>query len=464
MNFIPQMSKITSFFNGKSILAVGLSIVFMLVIYMIGFQTPRTSFNQFILLYIAGFTTFSILWLNRQNWDFKTFLALAIIVRLLLLFAVPELSNDFFRFIWDGELITRGINPYAHLPNELISQGPFYTDQYMRVLYHGMGELSQEHYSCYPVFNQILFYLPASMFDSVQYNVIGLKVIIILADIGAIYIGRKILKLLALPEHKIWLYALNPFIILEFSANLHFEGVMIFFMLLGIYYALIDRFILGGIFFALAIHIKLIPLLLIPFLYKQLKWKRSLGFTAMVGVVVLLLGQLMLTPTFFNNFMVSIDLYTKNFEFNASIFYLLREYSFATVGYDEIATFGPLLSKVALVGIVLLAVFKSVNNKVSVFSGMMFALVIYYGFATTVHPWYISMILVLSIFTKYKFGLIWSLLVMLSYVAYANPAFEESMLLIAVEYSLLSLVLIFEIVKYTSKKDIGLQIKSFFTN
>jgi alpha-1,6-mannosyltransferase len=458
------MSKAASIFSGKSLAAIVMAVGFLVLIYFMGFRTPRESFNEFILLYIAAFAVFYMLWINRQQWNFKMFLAIAIIARIILLFSVPELSNDFYRFIWDGELITKGINPYAHLPNELISQGPFYNDVYMRMLYHGMGELSQEHYTCYPVFNQLLFYIPASLFDSIQYNVIGLKVIVILADIGAIMIGQKLLKHLNITEHNIWLYALNPFILMEFAGNLHFEGVMIFFLLLGIYYLLIDKFIFGGVFFALAIHIKLIPFILIPFVYKRIKWKRSLGFTALTVAIVLLLGQLMLNPSLLENFMESIRLYTRNFEFNASLFYLVRELGIAILGFDPIQWVGPVFAGLSGLLIMILALLKSVRNDQAVFVGMMFGMMIYYAFATTVHPWYISMILILSIFTRYKFALIWTLLVMLSYAAYANPAFEENGLFLVIEYSVLYLVMIIEIIRSTKKDDFALQLKSFFSD
>jgi alpha-1,6-mannosyltransferase len=80
---------------------------------------------------------------------------------------VPALSNDFFRFIWDGELITNGINPYAHKPDDLISFGGFLDEDRMRVLYHGMGELSQQSYSCYPPLNQLFFVIPAALSDTI---------------------------------------------------------------------------------------------------------------------------------------------------------------------------------------------------------------------------------------------------------------------------------------------------------
>lgn len=443
--------------------SIALGIALSVLLYLIGYETPRENFTQFFGLYMLSFVAFYTLWLNKQNWKFKHFFILAIVLRLVLLFAAPELSNDFYRFIWDGELITRGVNPYAHTPNELISQGPFYNEQYMRILYHGMGELSQEHYSCYPVFNQLLFYVPATISDSITANVIILKVIIILADIGAIFIGSKILELLKKPKHMIWLYALNPFILLEFAGNLHFEGVMIFFILLAIYYILIDKWLFGAIFFGLAIQIKLIPFLLIPFLYKKMKWRRSLGFTALTFVVVLSMGAIMLNEQLLDNFMVSIDLYFSNFEFNASIFYVVREIGFAAKGYDNIQTVGPILSKLAIILISIYALVKSYRDDSSIFTGMMFALVIYYAFATTVHPWYISLILIFSIFTKYKFALIWSLLVMLSYFAYSNLFFEENLILIIVEYVIVFGIMTVEIIKHTSKKDVGLQLKSFFS-
>lgn len=446
----------------KSILAYLGSIVFLTTLFVIGYETPREEFSKFILLFIGAFACFYGLYLNPQKWKFAWFIGLAIAARLILLMAAPELSNDFYRFIWDGELITRGINPYAHTPNEIISQGPLYSDGYMRMLYHGMGELSQGNYSCYPVFNQLLFYFPASLSDSIATNVIILKVIILLADIGSILVGRKILKLLNKSPHLIWIYALNPFIILEFSGNLHFEGVMIFFILLAIYYLLLDKWLFAAIFFGIAVQIKLIPLILLPFILMYLKWQRSLGFTAMVGVVVLSLGAIMLNTVFFDNMMQSIQLYFQNFEFNASVYYVIRALMEASKGYNDIALVGPILGTIATIGILLLALFKRQKDANDLFTAMLFALVIYYGFATTVHPWYISMILIFSIFSRYKFALLWSLMIMFSYAAYQTDTFTENLWLVAIEYIIIFGVMIYEIVQLTKKEDFSFQLPSFF--
>ena len=209
-----------------------------LLLYLLGYHIPRENFTGFFGSYLLLFGLFYWMTLNKQGFSFRQFFALAIIFRVILLFSFPQLSNDFFRFFWDGELISHGINPYAHTPNDLISHNGFLTEPYMRYLYHGMGELSQAHYSCYPPLNQVFFFIPSFISDSVTTNLINLKLIIILADIGVIFVGKKILEHLKMDVNKIWLYALNPFFILEFGGNVHFEGVMIFFLLCSIYFLL----------------------------------------------------------------------------------------------------------------------------------------------------------------------------------------------------------------------------------
>lgn len=450
------------------VLPLLLSLVMCLLVWSIGYQTPRENFTFFIAQYLGLFVTFYVLWLNKWQLKFSHFLFLAILVRLILLFSAPQLSNDFYRFIWDGELMTNGINPFAHTPNELISHSDFLGDQYKRILFHGMGDLSAAHYTCYPVLNQLIFFIPAYFSDSIVANVVFFKVVLLLADLGAIYFARKIAIHLGVSVHKIWLYALNPFVIIEFSGNIHFEGVMIFLLLASIYFVLKNSWITGGMFFGLAVHIKLIPLMLIPFVFKKMGWKISLGFSAMVAFTSLAVGGILLTPEFFGNMMQSVQEYFIRFQFNGSISALVSEIGFAINGWDPILTTGPILSSIATIGILTLAVFKAYRNDLDIFKGMMFALMIYYSMASTVHPWYLSMILVMAIFTQYKFALVWSIVVMLSYFAYSNPEFKASPVLQVAEYVCVYLVLFVEIWRNWRQPNeaspVGIQFKEFFKN
>ena len=434
----------------------------MTVLYWyISFRTPSEDFFMFISQYFLLFALFLLL--IKVETNFKRLLGFAIVTRILLVFSVPELSPDFYRFIWDGELLAQGINPYAHVPNDLISFNGFYDSQYMRSLYNGCSTLSQGNFSNYPVLNQILFFLPAYFFDTIQGNVMSLKVILLLADIGAIYFLKKILEQLKLPVQKLWMYALNPFILIEFFGNMHFEGMMIFFLLAAIYFILKSSWVNGGVLLALAIQIKLIPLMLIPFFFKNLKWRKAIGFTAIVAIVVLLLGKLLWSEQLYiDNMMTSIEIYFTTFEFNSSLFGIVNHFKSESMGWNATYIVGPFLSKIATICILLLAILRNYKGPLDIIKGMLFALVIYYLFATTVHPWYISMILVLSLFTNYKFGLIWTLMVPLTYSFYVLE--EGTLMLRYVEYIVVFSVLIYEIVKYWERGLVNFNFNRFFSN
>jgi alpha-1,6-mannosyltransferase len=418
-----------------------------------GYFLSRENFQGFFGSYLLLFGLFYWLWLNRQNFSFNHFLIVALSLRLILLFAVPALSNDFFRFIWDGELITNGINPYAHKPDDLISFGGFLDEDHMRVLYHGMGELSQQNYSCYPPLNQLFFVIPAALSDTITTQLIIFKIIMILADLGIILVAKKIAEHLKVNINQIWLFALNPFIILEFTGNVHFEGVMIFFMLCAIYLLLKNQWVFSTVFFAFAVQVKLIPLIILPLFWKKLGLRRMIGYVGLSAIVIMLLGKLFLNETFLLNMMGSVDQYFERFEFNAGIFYVIREIGFMTVGHDTIQSVMPILTKIILISIILLAILRKYKTDQDLMVSAMFAFVIFYGFSTTVHPWYISLVLIYSVFTNYRFALIWSFLVMLSYSAYSEPLFAENKWLLMTEYILVGSVLVYEIIK-TRKPDL----------
>ena len=76
---------------------------------------------------------------------------------------------------------------------------------------------------------------------------------------------------------------------------------------------------------------------------------------------------------------------------------------------------------------------------------MLIGLSFYYFTSTTVHPWYISTLLILSIFTKYKFPLVWSFIIIISYLAYANTGNTENLWIIGLEYLVVYSVFIWEV-------------------
>ena len=414
-----------------------------------GFDLIRSDFVKLISLSGALFAL--TYWLIKSyGWNFWLLAGMGVIFRLILFPAVPSLSQDFYRFLWDGRLLVQGINPYLITPEAYISAGNQVVPQ-AQELYDGMGALNGSHYSNYPPINQLIFAI-ASVFTqhSIVGSVIVFKIIMLLADLGILYFGRKLLLKLKLPPSRIFWYFLNPFIIIEMTGNLHCEGIMLLFLVWAIYLLFKKKWVWAAVIFGLSISVKLLPLLLLPLLYKwffkkevstALNLTSAIKFYAVVAGTVALTFAPFLSSEFILNFSATIKLWFQTFEFNASVYYIIRWIGFQIVGWNVIETVGKVLPIVVILSILCLALFRrsKTDNDISemkhLITSMLFAVAIYFLLSTTVHPWYIATPLLLSIFTKYKFPIIWSLVVFLSYSAYGINGFYENLWLVALEYA-----------------------------
>ncbi|SDR82549.1 glycosyltransferase 87 family protein [Christiangramia echinicola] len=418
-----------------------------------GYGLDRSDFPKLILLYAAlCFLSFKLV--NMLKTDLKILIGLAVLFRLVFLFSLPNLSQDYFRFIWDGRLIAEGWNPYLYIPNELIELQNFSIAQATELI-NGMGSLSAGHFSNYPPLNQLIFAISGWISSSsILGSVIVFRLIIILADIGTFIFGRKLLKSMGMDENRIFLYILNPFIIIEMTGNLHFESVMVFFLVLSLYLLYKGKWFLSAIILGLSISIKLLPLLLLPLLFKYfINFKKLSGFGKLLLFYFVCLLTVVLTflPFYsaevFSNFMASIGLWFGKFEFNASIYYLVRWIGFEVKGYNIIETAGKVLPLITILIILGLTFFRNFRDTKQLVTNMLFAMTAYLLLSTTIHPWYLAIPLLLSVFTNFKYVLIWTGVVMLSYYAYSNPEYQESFWLIAIEYLVVLYFLIVDIFK-----------------
>ncbi|WP_245907565.1 mannosyltransferase [Olleya aquimaris] len=419
--------------------------------WLFAYDLVRTDHLKLILLYSGLFFCFyKIVQQNKNN--FKLLVAIAIIIRLVFLLAIPNLSQDFYRFIWDGRLILQGINPYLYTPQSFISNGQFPINQ-AQELVKGMQALNASHFSNYPPINQ-LFFIIANLFSTsnILGSVIGLRLIIIAADIGTLYFGSKLLTKLGLKKHKIFWYILNPFIIIELTGNLHFEGVMIFFLIFSLYLLSINKWKWSAIVFALSISTKLVPLLFLPLFIKWFRqsnhtidYKKLISFYLIIGSITVLLFAPYFSMQFINNYSKTVGLWFGDFEFNASIYYILRAIGYQITGYNQITIIGKILPILVFIIIWILALKRKNENLHALIVSMLFAMTCYLLFSTTVHPWYIATILLLSVFTNYKYPIVWSYIIIISYLAYANADNIENLWIIGFEYIVVFSVLFWEI-------------------
>ena len=135
-----------------------------------------------------------------------------------------------------------------------------------------------------------------------------------------------------------------------------------------------------------------------------------------------------------SNYLETISLWFINFEFNASFYYIIRAIGFYFKGYNIIGSVGKIIPIITILVILFYTFFRKNNTLNLIINNALIVLTIYLLLSTTVHPWYIINLVLLSVFTNYKYAIAWSFTVFLSYFAYSNNLFKENMSLIFIEY------------------------------
>jgi len=445
---------LTDAFKAKPINAnfqLPIVLVLLIVYGILGYFTSRGDFYTLFALVAFSFALTYVV-IEKTNISFTRLFAVAFMFRMVLIVAIPFLSQDFFRFIWDGQLVINGLNPYAHTVDFYFESNQHQIIENAKLLKEGMGDLNAGNYSNYPPLSQFI-YAVAAFFSqgSVLEFIICLRLILIAFDLVFVVFARKLLKLLNKNENLLFWYSLNPLCILEITGNLHLEGMMIALFVAAVYFMLKYKWVFSSLLLSLSVSAKLLSLVFLPFMLKyiysktKLRPKTSVFVYAFVFVAALALQFLM----FFNpqngiNFLSSVGLWFTKFEFNASIYYLFRWIGYQLVGWNTIKFYGLIFMLMFLVFYTVLF-FRTKTNLQSLFTVCLASLTIYFLMSTTIHPWYILFPLALGVFTTYKFPIVWSFVVFLSYYAYRDGDFQESLLLVAIEYLVLLLVLGFEI-------------------
>lgn len=468
-----------------------LAISCALFYFTFAYNLVRTDYIKLITLYLALFFLFyKLVHLFKSQIVFLTWLAF--IFRAVFILSIPNLSQDFYRFIWDGRMLLEGFNPYLHTVESFMSMGEFPVAQ-AQELYNGMGELNASHFTNYPPLNQLCFVI-AGLFagKSILGSIVVMRLLIIAADFGTLFFGKKLLEKLNIPVYNIFWYILNPFIVIELTGNLHFEGVMIFFLVWSLYLLHIGKWQFAAITLGLSISVKLIPLLFLPLFFKWFvknkevstslnqktgdkitsplpprnnglrKRTRLVGFYSIALLTTILLFLPFYSKQFIYNYTKTVGLWFQDFEFNASLYYIAREIGYLFRGYNEIAVIGKIIPILVLLFVLGMTFLRKNKTSAQLISSMLLVLSFYYFTATTVHPWYVATLLILSVFTNYKFPLVWSFAIILSYLAYLNTNNTENLWIIGLEYLVVYAVFVWEV--FLKKKFSNKHVNHFNNN
>jgi len=409
--------------------------VLYVVLYSIIGTIHRDQFGVLFGVYTVLFGIFFYGMTQRYQYPIYQYVIVFLLVRIPFFFNLPELSDDFYRFLWDGMLLNEGLNSWGRIPaaEELMN---FKNPEFARILYENMN--SARYASVYPSINQIFFGIAYFLGG----NSLLSGVNIMRAGILLVEISFYFFMVFRNPKDRraASVYLLCPLTVIEGVGNLHFEAMAVPLMGIALSEFVPTRYFRVAIPWSVSVATKLVPLILGPLLFFKFPRNRRYRFLIVSIVAIFLLLGISQPWNSMNNMQQGLGLYFQSFEFNASIYYLIRNLLQPALGYNPIAAIGPVLGIIAAVLIFLVSYYK---RKANIMELALVVFLVYYLLSTTVHPWYLLPVVFFSLGSGRYYILVWAYLVWLSYTHYLGEL-GPKWWAILIEYSGLTAAIILE--------------------
>lgn len=357
---------------------------------------------QFIAWYALAFVAYvgALVWAEKRSASMRLVWGAAIAFRLLLLVTTPTLSDDVYRYMWDGHVANNGVSPYA-LPID--SPELDYLDVPVRAQANNKWMASP-----YMPAAQWLFAGLTRLFP--LHPVVFQSAMLVFDLVSGVLIAR-LLAIAGLPSRRLLIYLWNPLVIVETVHGAHVDAWMLVLTLLALRLALEQfseerwniaraslRYSLSAIVFAAATLTKLLPLLLLPIMFWVWR-RRDLLVYAVVAIALLIppamrAGWGLTGPLDGQGVFGAVRIYGDQWNFNSGLFHWLA------MGLSDVGLVTPTTWAKGIVGALMLVVMtvvwyraRSRQTPRRILRLMALPFMAYILLTTTVHPWYLIILL-----------------------------------------------------------------------
>ncbi len=339
-------------------------------------------------------------------------LAVAVVLRLSLLLLPPTLSDDVYRYIWDGRVASQGINPYRHAPDSS-RVAPLRDELWEKVAHRDVETV-------YPPL-AILFFSIASLFRD---PVLAWKSLLVVVDLTTCVLLLRLADLWKVPRGRAIGYLWNPLVAIEVAGMGHVDALGVLPLVAGALALSAGRDhasdarresspsarVLGTLVAAFAVSLsvlaKLVPLVLLP-LWAKLSGRPVVFLASALGVLGIV-GLPVLWHT--GGVPAGLVTYGVSWEFNGPLYEPLWRLLEVTRADDLIkasirlaeklsgAEYGGrlyewvyprLLAKVLLGALLVGVVIVSIRRRLDLGSGSLTVLGAVILTSATVYPWYV---------------------------------------------------------------------------
>jgi len=333
-------------------------------------------------------------------------LANAILFRVVLLPSKSTLSDDVYRYQWDGRAQRAHLNPYVVFPNS-----------------PGLERLQNPAHPQPPGEDTPTIYPPLSEFTfRLIETVPGYKRVSTILDLASAVLLLLLLAAMKQTLHRVLVYAWNPAVLVSFAMSGHFDSLAIVTFLTALLFLLTNRAAFSMVALALSFLSKFFPALLFLTFLKRVRLAHVGLFLSLVIAFYLPFSGAGL------QLLDGAEDYARDWVNNASLFHLLRFVARSSIGAELIGSF------IMLAAIAYLAKKKAVPlwSSLVLTGGVLLV-------SPTAYPWYFTWSIPFLCFYPNAAWLLMSVTCVLAYtpaIAFgADEPLKNSLLMLSLEYA-----------------------------
>ena len=350
------------------------------IVLFLGLSQSAPGSTQFIIFYSTAAILALVLWrLSPRKFEgahWFVLIVFAVVARMF--FMNFPVSDDVFRYIWEGRIQSLGFDPYILSPNSAELEG------FRNELWTGIN-----HKEWSAIYGPLALYL-FKFVAMISPTVLAFKVTFVLLDLATLFTLMLILKKKGHHPGSLVLYAFNPLVIMAFAGEAHLDSLQMLLVIASYYFCISKKWALSALLIGLAISSKFTAIIFLPFLIRKENWK---WLSVAIGAAVL--------PTFLYDASIQ-EMFSSLFRFGAELrfndslhFVFYKLFGQGTAAYIS-----------ALILIVLsIAIWMTQDSPVR---GAFFCCFAFLLLSPTVHYWYLCMLVPFLVLVPSVPAMVWT--------------------------------------------------------
>lgn len=187
----------------------------------------------------------------------KTVVLFGLLFRVVLLFSAPGLSDDVYRYLWDGRVQAAGINPYAYPPASEALADLKDAEVFSRINHPDVPTI-------YPPLAQIFFRVCYLIHPSIW----TIKTGLVLVDLLTAWFLLGLIRLYDQHPGQLLIYLWHPLLPVEVAGNGHVDALGVSFMVVAFLYLQVGGYARAFAALALSILSKFFAICLVPVFFR----------------------------------------------------------------------------------------------------------------------------------------------------------------------------------------------------